>query len=112
MNIEKINDGDEFIKVGSESIKDFPKKCNGLKLNCMLGLNKDFKSDYYAFTRYKPNDEYVLIITRMVIYKKVKPLTSATPTSNKGMELTLNPIPSQNNNKNNGSGTKPPNEGI
>lgn len=70
MRTDKINDDDEFIKVGSESIKDFPKKCDGLKLKCMVGLNRDFKADYYAFTR-KPDDEYVLIITRMVIYKKV-----------------------------------------
>lgn len=32
--------------------------------------------------------------------------------SNKGMELTLNPIPSQTDNKNNGSGTKPSTRGI
>ena len=38
--------------------------------------------------------------------------TSASPTSNEGMELSLNPIPSQINNKNKGSGTKPSSRGI
>ena len=43
----------------------------------------------------------------------VKPeLRGLNFSSNKGMELKLNPIPSQLDNKNNGLGTKPLNEGI
>ena len=38
--------------------------------------------------------------------------TSALSTSNEGMELPLNPISSQINNRNKGSETKPLNEGI
>lgn len=45
------------------------------------------------------------------IPETVRGFTSATPTSNEGMELPLNPIPSTNDIKES-SGTKPLNEGI
>ena len=48
----------------------------------------------------------------LTIIESVSEITSASPTSNEGMELSLNPIPSQINNKNNGSGTKPSTRGI
>jgi len=39
-------------------------------------------------------------------------ITQPSVASSEGMELTLNPIPSQNDNKNKGSGTKPSTRGI
>ena len=72
-------------------------------------LKKDFNPD--NIIKNIKNGKYFL--DKWKIRDKTETQTSASPTSKEGMELPLNPIPSQlDNQNNNGSGTKPSTRGI